>query len=237
MSRQPPTSQPPPVQRLRLRYAKRGRARFASQRDFARAFERALRRVDVPMAYSSGFSPHPRISYANACPTGCASEAEYLEIGLARQVDAGWLADALDAALPQGLAIVAVAESDRRPLASELEASWWSLEFPGVSSEALADAVDAFEACASATAQRQTKNGLRTVDVKPAVVSLEAGGPGVLRVVSLAGTPLVRPDDVASALESVWPALCPTAPEIFTRLAQGRLVDGVVVDPFGPSAG
>jgi radical SAM-linked protein len=68
---------------LRLRYAKRGRLRFASHRDFQRAFERALRRAGVPMAYSAGFSPHPKISYANAAPTGTASEAEYLEIGLA----------------------------------------------------------------------------------------------------------------------------------------------------------
>ena len=86
-----PRSQPeqhaPPVQRLRVRYAKRGRARFASHRDFGRAFERALRRAGVPMAYSSGFSPHPRISYANAAPTGAASEAEYLEIGLAERRD------------------------------------------------------------------------------------------------------------------------------------------------------
>ena len=64
------------VQRLRLRYAKRGRLRFSSTRDFQRALERALRRADVPMAFTAGFHPHPRISYANAAPTGTASEAE-----------------------------------------------------------------------------------------------------------------------------------------------------------------
>ena len=81
--REQPEQQAPPVQRLRLRYAKRGRLRFTSHRDFCRAFERALFRARVPMAYSSGFNPHPRISYAGASPTGAASEAEYLEIGLA----------------------------------------------------------------------------------------------------------------------------------------------------------
>ena len=79
------------VQRVRLRYAKRGRLRFTSHRDFARAFERALRRASVPMAYSAGFTPHPKISYMGAAPTGVASEAEYLEIGLARRVDIGEL--------------------------------------------------------------------------------------------------------------------------------------------------
>ena len=83
MPPQPPARDvAPTVQRLRLRYAKRGRLRFASHRDFQRAFERALRRAQVPMAYSAGFSPHPKISYANAAPTGTASEAEYLEIGM-----------------------------------------------------------------------------------------------------------------------------------------------------------
>ena len=88
------------MQRLRVRYAKRGRARFTSHRDFGRAFERALRRAGVPMAYSSGFSPHPRISYASASPTGAASEAEYLEIGLAEVRTPAAVRAALDAALP-----------------------------------------------------------------------------------------------------------------------------------------
>src|SRR5512132_4687121 len=86
-SRTQPEQHAPPVQWLRLRYAKRGRLRFTSHRDFARAFERALRRAAVPMAYSAGFSPHPKVSYVGAAPTGVASEAEYLEIGLAAPVD------------------------------------------------------------------------------------------------------------------------------------------------------
>ena len=85
--RDQPEQQAPPVQRLRIRYAKRGRLRFTSHRDFSRAFERALVRARIPMAYSSGFNPHPRISYTGASPTGAASEAEYLEIGLATRVD------------------------------------------------------------------------------------------------------------------------------------------------------
>src|SRR6476469_10862038 len=90
----------PPVQRVRLQYAKRGRLRFTSHRDFARAFERALRRAEIPMGYSAGFSPHPKISYVGAAPTGVASEAEYLEIGLARAVDPEQVRAALDDALP-----------------------------------------------------------------------------------------------------------------------------------------
>ena len=87
------------MQRIRLRYAKRGPLRFTSHRDFARAFERAVRRAGVPIAYSQGFTPHPKISYASAAPTGVASEAEYLEIGLQAVVDPVEVREALDRAL------------------------------------------------------------------------------------------------------------------------------------------
>src|SRR4051794_41885624 len=105
MARRRPDGPPPPavVQRLRLRYAKRGRLRFTSHRDFARAFERALRRAAVPMGYSAGFSPHPKISYVGAAPTGVASEAEYLEIGLAeRRVPDGGGGGRRASAAPRG---------------------------------------------------------------------------------------------------------------------------------------
>lgn len=82
--------------------------RFTSHRDFARAFERALRRAAVPVAFSQGFTPHPKISYASAAPTGVASEAEYLEVGLQAVVDPEQLRAALDAALSPGLDVLDV---------------------------------------------------------------------------------------------------------------------------------
>ena len=104
MARMPEGPPPPPtVQKLRLRYAKRGPLRFASHRDLARALERALRRARVPMAFSAGFSPHPKISYLGAAPTGAASEAEYVEIGLAERRDPEEVRAALDASLPPGV--------------------------------------------------------------------------------------------------------------------------------------
>ena len=106
-----PEQQAPPVQRLRVRYAKRGRLRFTSHRDFSRALERAIVRARLPVAYSSGFNPHPRISYAGAAPTGAASEAEYLEIGLAEERDPDTVHQDLDQALPDGLDVVDVVVS------------------------------------------------------------------------------------------------------------------------------
>src|SRR4051795_1890063 len=113
MARRVPEGPPPPpvAQRIRIRYAKRGRLRFTSHRDFARAFERALRRAEIPMAYSAGFTPHPKISYVGAAPTGVASEAEYLELGLAEARDPDEVRQALDGALPPGLDVVEVVQA------------------------------------------------------------------------------------------------------------------------------
>src|SRR3954470_13169185 len=129
---------------MRVRYAKRGRLRFTSHRDFSRAFERALVRARIPMAYSSGFNPHPRISYAGAAPTGAASEAEYLEIGLAATSDPDDVRRRLDASLPPGLDVleVVVAVPGQGGLADRLTGSRWLLRLPWTSPEVAAAAVE-----------------------------------------------------------------------------------------------
>src|ERR1700694_4519341 len=119
--RPPGQAAPPPVvQRLRVRYAKRGRMRFASHRDIARAVERGVRRAGLPIAYSAGFTPHPKISYAGAAPTGTASEAEYLSLGLTDRQNETQVCQRLDAALPDGIDVIDVTEDagvDGRPSA------------------------------------------------------------------------------------------------------------------------
>jgi hypothetical protein len=95
----------PVVQKIRMRYEKLGRMKFSSHRDFQRALERAIRRSKIPIAYSAGFSPHPKISYANAAPTGCASLAEYIEIGLTEPVDPELVKNLINEALGDGLSI------------------------------------------------------------------------------------------------------------------------------------
>ena len=71
--------------RLRIRFSKIGKIRFTSHRDTARIWERGLRRAGLPVAYSEGFTPRPRISFGLALPTGYESEAEYLDVELAEE--------------------------------------------------------------------------------------------------------------------------------------------------------
>ncbi|MEY2634333.1 MAG: hypothetical protein RIS75_273 [Actinomycetota bacterium] len=221
----------PVVQKVRLKYAKRGPLKFSSHRDFQRAFERAVRRVGVPMAYSAGFNPHPKISYANAAATGTASEAEYVEIGLAAPVDLTKLLEALQSAMPPGLDMLEAIEAKTSGFAERLEASVWEVVVPKLDPEQAQAAIGQLLAREEVLVSRMTKNGLRTFDARSAVLSLsvegtkttESGLPCViLRLVVRHLTPAVRPDDVLSALCQVADLVLEVAPRV-TRLAQGPL--------------
>ncbi|MCH9677515.1 MAG: TIGR03936 family radical SAM-associated protein [Candidatus Nanopelagicales bacterium] len=257
MANKPPERDLAPViQKLRLRYAKRGRLRFSSHRDFQRALERALRRAGVPMAYSAGFSPHPKISYSNSAPTGVASEAEYVEIGVTELCDPQKLQAELDAALPPGLDVVEVIEATSSDFSSRLEASLWEMEICAPAQEVMS-AVGALMESTEVLVERKTKSGLRVFDARSAILLMESvtesavTGPGgdqmppecvILHVVVRHITPSVRPDDVLTALKQVG-NLVPLKPIRVTRLAQGPLNEvgdvGIeaeisIRDPFDP---
>lgn len=236
--------------RIRLRYAKRGRLRFSSHRDFARAFERSLRRAEVPMAYSAGFSPHPKISYLGAVPTGVGSEAEYLEIAVWRRVDPEAVRAALDEVLPDGLDILEAVEAGPGSLAERIQASHWRLELRNTDPGQLAAAVDTLMALGEVLVERVTKDGRRTLDARGAIVSATvtstgsaasdaagsaAGGDlcAILELVVHQVTPAVRPDDVLAALAAVA-GFAPQLPPRATRVAYGPLDGaGQVGDPLG----
>ena len=237
----------PAVQHLVVRYAKRGKMRFASHRDVARAFERGVRRAGLPIAYSAGFTPHPKISYAGGAPTGVASEAEYLSLALTSRQAARHVGARLNAALPDGIEVIDVTEG-AGPKADNaafggLEASRWRIVLPGVEPAAAQRAVAGFLALDEAPVERLTDKGVRCLDARAAVIELDVlgedeitAGPGggqraavtgledcaILRMVVLHTAPAVRPDDVLTALRDRY-GLVPSSPSMATRLAQGPL--------------
>ena len=238
MTARPQPTSPPPlpaVQRLSIRYAKRSRMRFASSRDIARAVERGVRMAGLPVAYSAGFSPHPKISYSGGVSTGAASEAEYLEISLTGRRDPEDVRARLDAALPDGIDVIEVMDLARVPEPPRLEASHWQVVLPGVAPADADRAVRAFLASASAEVERLTSKGIRRFDTRAAVQSMELdrraaqerdAGCAILRMVVRHMTPAVRPDDILVALRRMSD-LVPSSPPLVTRLAQG---------PAGPDA-
>lgn len=93
----------PDVQiRHRVKFAKNAEMRFTSHLDVIRAFQRGLRRAGLPVCFSTGFSPHPRMSFGPPLPLGLEGEGEYFDVIFSRQPGSNWL-DSLNACLPEGL--------------------------------------------------------------------------------------------------------------------------------------
>jgi radical SAM-linked protein len=215
--------------RVRVRFAKAGKLRFISAIDLGRVWERALRKAALPIAYSEGFSPHPKVGFGDALPLGYASAAEFAELTFTGPVDPADVAARLDAAFPPGLSILDAVESldgDVR-LGRLLQASLWALDYPDAFG--VADAVAALPAEGPLEVRRDRKGELVTVDLRPALLGLVAEGAQVRAVVHHPGaldqggrpsadgpTAAVRAEDLHAVLG------LPRPPVLITRLAQGR---------------
>ena len=96
------------MQRLRIRFCRGQEVGFISHLDIMRLWQRALHRAGVSLAYSEGFSPHPRISLAAPLPVGVTSEAELMDIICAKWVSPHWFTAGVSQQLPPGIEILQV---------------------------------------------------------------------------------------------------------------------------------
>ncbi len=96
------------MQRLRIRFCRGQEVKFISHLDIMRLWQRALHRAGVSLAYSEGFSPHPRISLAAPLPVGVTSEAELMDIVGTKWVSPHWFTATVSQQLPTGIEILQV---------------------------------------------------------------------------------------------------------------------------------
>lgn len=210
--------------RLRIRFSKLGKIRWTSHRDVARMWERAFRRVQLPLAYSEGFSPRPKVSFGLALPTGHESVAEFLDVELTGfegpAFDGGasgdsaldGLAARLSAALPVGVdaTAVAVLAPGSASLQEEVASCSWRWTAAAAEGDApvsiseLAARVDKALAAPALEVTRTRKGAEVVEDIRPGILSLEVveeSADGVVLTAELAAAPRsVRPADVLVAL-------------------------------------
>jgi radical SAM-linked protein len=168
--------------RIRVRFSKLGKVRFTSHRDVARIWERVFRKAALPVAYSEGFSPRPRLAFGLALPTGAESLAEYLDIELAEEAPVGDLAARLTDAMPSGFTVLVVEAVDRSAMSlqEEVDACTWEITVRDRSTEEVAAAVARVVAADALPLARERKGELRVDDLRPGIESLtvDAAGSG-----------------------------------------------------------
>jgi len=164
--------------RIRFRFAKLGRIRFTSQRDVARMWERALRRAELPLAYTEGFSPRPQLSFGLALPTGCESLAEYVDVALdatrAAGIEAASLPALLTPLLPEGIDVEEAVPVEKGPgsLQQLVTSCSWTMRFTGVSREELRHQVESLLSAPTVPIVRERKGRQEHDDLRPSVLAL-----------------------------------------------------------------
>ncbi len=165
--------------KLRIRFTETGKVRFVSHRDVARLFERALRKLRLPVAYSEGFSPRPKLSFGLALSVAHESDAEYLDVELTELPDIEGLPQALTAALPDGLDVVGVVvlEPGTASLQQAITSCTWCIEVVGAPVADVTAAVAEALAAPELPMERVRKGKTAVTDVRPAIIELDVVGP------------------------------------------------------------
>jgi radical SAM-linked protein len=232
--------------RVRFRYTKLGKVRFTSHRDVARLFERALRRAQLPVANTEGFSPRPKMHFGLALPTGGESLGEYLDIDFRElddpagglrpdQVDA--LAGILTPLLPIGLDLTGAAVIDRRSpsLQEAVVSCTWEIEVTGRSAPDLRAAAVELLAADSVPISRERKGKVVHDDIRPNVEELVVGDDCMLTA-ALATQPRgVRPAELIGALAALAGGDALEAGRV-CRTHQWIMLDGARREPLPPGA-
>jgi radical SAM-linked protein len=212
--------------RVRARYAKQDRLRFVSAIDLGRIWERALRKAHLPIGYSEGFTPHPKVSFPDALALGYASTGEYVELTFAVPVQLDAAVSAFNHAAPSGLRILDAMEvTDGAPrFARWLRASLWELRYCYEKTAGLHDGVRSLAYADRLPVDRERKGTTTKLDLRPALHEIVADG-DVVRVILHHTEPPFRPSEVHQLLRAaVGESL--HDPQLVTRIAQGSPESG-----------
>ncbi len=180
----------------RVQYSRQGPSRLLGHLELLQLIFRVLRRANLPLAYSQGFNPTPKVSFSQALPVGMESMVEYFDMELLRPInpDAGLVAR-LNRELPPGLAVDRIVLAPKKnPIC--IRASY-EIKLQGQDPEVLKTQAASFLACAQFPITRVRKNRQTSFDMRPLIVSMEIReGVLLLELLHHQGLPGVNPREV-----------------------------------------
>ncbi|MEA4891293.1 MAG: TIGR03936 family radical SAM-associated protein [Peptococcaceae bacterium] len=156
--------------KLRICYEKTEAGRFLSHLDLARTMERSLRRAGIPLAFSEGFNPHPKMSFASALAVGITGEREYLDLELRRRINPEQTGQAIAQAMPPALKLVALREiqGPGKSLSALINRAVYALAVPAeaVPPEKVQTGIDGVLAARELWRQPKVKPGKKPIPAK-----------------------------------------------------------------------
>jgi len=196
--------------KLRLRFKKEGLARFISHLDLMRTFERAFRRAELPIAFSQGFNPRPKMTFASALSVGISSSSEYLDVEFSEDVSASDVALKLNPALPEGIKVTDVKMADEAISLSMLNGAKYvvRLALNEVDLEELKKSTKGLLEQKEIIIEKRTKSGKKLVNIAPFIYSLglsncDGSAADIVMSVAIGQQGSVAPTMVINELERI----------------------------------
>ncbi|MBI5669148.1 MAG: DUF2344 domain-containing protein [Chloroflexi bacterium] len=194
----------PIKQRLHITFGKFDALKYTGHLDTAKLWERVLRRANLPILYSEGFNPHPRIALATALPLGITSECEIVDVSLKEPIMLDGLIERLLAVSPPGLRIYSVVEVPVRSpaLQTRVRSAEYRLRFEdGISRDRLQQRIDTLLGAATVDSQRERKGKSVTVNLRPLIFGLHLDDNGdLIAHLAVGDQGNLRPDDLLKEL-------------------------------------
>jgi radical SAM-linked protein len=158
--------------RIRITFVKQGALRYTGHLDLHRLWERAARRAELPLAYSQGFHPQPKMNMAAALPLGFSSRCEVMDMKLEHDIPLGDLATRLNATLPAGIQVLDIQQVEERLPALQTQVAAAEYEVTFMEAAHGAGLKRKLEALIEATSLPRERRG-KTYDLRPLIEALE----------------------------------------------------------------
>ncbi len=192
--------------RVRITFSKTGALRYVGHLDLHTLWERTARRAGLPIAYSQGFHPQPKISFASALPLGFSSRAEVMDMRLHDEIDLSSLPRRLGEALPAGIMVLDVREVDDAEPALQMQVRSAEYEVTLIEAAGAAQLPTEIERLLSAETIRRERRG-KTYDLRPLIEGLHlvqadkaSAGPLIFMRLSAREAATGRPEEVLDEL-------------------------------------
>ena len=181
--------------KIRIKFSKHGNTKYVGHLDIMRYFQKAMRRADIPIRYSEGFSPHQVMSFAAPLGIGIESDSEYLDIEVTDSIDSSEAIKRLNSVMCEGIKII----------------EWKQLPDNSKTAMSQVASADYFVLCecndispldkAEILVEKETKSGeLKQVDIKPMLYSVKKTEGGLLMHVAQGSSGNLKPETVMKAL-------------------------------------
>ena len=191
------------VLKARIKFRKYGSMKFIGHLDIMRFFQKVMRRADIPIAFSGGFSPHMIMSFANPLGVGVTSDGEYFDIELAEEIDMNAAVDRMNQVMVEGMEIVNMVsisdEKKRTGMTIVAAADYLSTLRKGAFPCDWKEKAEGFISQEHIYIVKKTKKSEKEVDIKPMIYKFGIQEDSVYMLVATGSVENLKPELVMQA--------------------------------------